>query len=196
MKEDFMRGKARKEDLFKIPNILCYIRILIVPLFIYMFLQKWYWQSAIVVIVAAATDVVDGWIARKFNMVSDWGKFIDPVADKLMQFAMLAVLLIKVPWVLLLVIAFVLKEVILLIVGLYIYHKGRNLDGAMWCGKLCTVVFDASMLTLIALPEKWITDTLASILICVVFAFMLLSFIVYLNAYVQLYHKMKDEHEI
>ena len=186
-----MRGKARKEDLFKIPNILCYIRILIVPLFIYMFLQKWYWQSAIVVIVAAATDVVDGWIARKFNMVSDWGKFIDPVADKLMQFAMLAVLLIKVPWVLLLVIAFVLKEVILLIVGLYIYHKGRNLDGAMWCGKLCTVVFDASMLTLIALPEKWITDTLASILICVVFAFMLLSFIVYLNAYVQLYHKMK-----
>lgn len=95
MKEDFMRGKARKEDLFKIPNILCYIRILIVPLFIYMFLQKWYWQSAIVVIVAAATDVVDGWIARKFNMVSDWGKFIDPVADKLMQFAMLAVLLIK-----------------------------------------------------------------------------------------------------
>ncbi len=191
-----MRGKARKEDLFKIPNILCYIRILIVPLFIYMFLQKWYWQSAIVVIVAAATDVVDGWIARKFNMVSDWGKFIDPVADKLMQFAMLAVLLIKVPWVLLLVIAFVLKEVILLIVGLYIYHKGRNLDGAMWCGKLCTVVFDASMLTLIALPEKWITDTLASILICVVFAFMLLSFIVYLNAYVQLYHKMKDEHEI
>lgn len=196
MKEDFMRGKARKEDLFKIPNILCYIRILMVPLFIYMFLQKWYWQSAIVVIVAAATDVVDGWIARKFNMVSDWGKFIDPVADKLMQFAMLAVLLIKVPWVLLLVIAFVLKEVILLIVGLYIYHKGRNLDGAMWCGKLCTVVFDASMLTLIALPEKWITDTLASILICVVFAFMLLSFIVYLNAYVQLYHKMKDEHEI
>lgn len=191
-----MRGKARKEDLFKIPNILCYIRILMVPLFIYMFLQKWYWQSAIVVIVAAATDVVDGWIARKFNMVSDWGKFIDPVADKLMQFAMLAVLLIKVPWVLLLVIAFVLKEVILLIVGLYIYHKGRNLDGAMWCGKLCTVVFDASMLTLIALPEKWITDTLASILICVVFAFMLLSFIVYLNAYVQLYHKMKDEHEI
>lgn len=191
-----MRGKARKEDLFKIPNILCYIRILIVPLFIYMFLQKWYWQSAIVVIVAAATDVVDGWIARKFNMVSDWGKFIDPVADKLMQFAMLAVLLIKVPWVLLLVIAFVLKEVVLLIVGLYIYHKGRNLDGAMWCGKLCTVVFDASMLTLIALPEKWITDTLASILICVVFAFMLLSFIVYLNAYVQLYHKMKDEHEI
>ena len=191
-----MRGKARKEDLFKIPNILCYIRILIVPLFIYMFLQKWYWQSAVVVIVAAATDVVDGWIARKFNMVSDWGKFIDPVADKLMQFAMLAVLLIKVPWVLLLVIAFVLKEVILLIVGLYIYHKGRNLDGAMWCGKLCTVVFDTSMLTLIALPEKWITDTLASILICAVFAFMLLSFIVYLNAYVQLYHKMKDEHEI
>lgn len=196
MKEDSMRGKARKEDLFKIPNILCYIRILMVPLFIYLFLHKWYWQSATVVVVAAATDVVDGWIARTFDMVSDWGKFIDPVADKLMQLAMLVVLIIKVPWVLILVIAFVLKEAILLIVGLYIYHKGRNLDGAMWCGKLCTVVLDTSMLTLIALPEKWITDTLSSVLICVVFAFMLLSFVVYLNAYVNLYRKMKADHEI
>ncbi|MBQ1193763.1 MAG: CDP-alcohol phosphatidyltransferase family protein [Lachnospiraceae bacterium] len=191
-----MRGKARKEDLFKLPNILCYIRILLGPLFVYIFLHKWYWQSALVVIIATITDVIDGWIARKFNLVSDWGKFIDPVADKLMQFAMLAVTIIKVPWILILIVAFILKEAILLVIGLYIYHKGRNLDGAMWCGKLCTVVLDCAMLILIAIPESWINDTLSLILIIIVFAFLLLSFVVYLNAYRTLYREMKKEQEL
>lgn len=191
-----MRGKARKEDLFKLPNILCYIRILLVPLFVFIFLHKWYWQSALVVIIATITDVIDGWIARKFNLVSDWGKFIDPVADKLMQFAMLAVTIIKVPWILILIVAFILKEAILLVIGLYIYHKGRNLDGAMWCGKLCTVVLDCAMLILIAIPESCINDTLSLILIIIVFAFLLLSFVVYLNAYRTLYREMKKEQEL
>ena len=190
-----MRGKARKEDLFTIPNILSYIRILLVPLFVYIFLNKWYWQSALVVVVAAVTDVIDGYIARKFNLITDWGKFIDPVADKLMQFAMLVVTILKAPFVLILVIAFVLKESILLIVGLYIYHKGNNLNGAMWCGKLCTVVMDISMLILIACPESFITDALKDTIIVVVMAFMLLSFVVYLNAYKKLYASMKAEND-
>lgn len=191
-----MRGKARKEDLFKIPNILCYIRIILVPIFIILFLHKWYWQSALIVIVASITDILDGWIARTFNMISDWGKFIDPLADKLMQFAMLAVTIMKVPYVLILVIVFVLKEAILLIVGLYIYHKGRNLDGAIWCGKLCTVVLDISMLVLIAVPESWCTDKLTFGLIGLVLAFMGLSFVVYLNEYRKLYIIMKKERDI
>lgn len=190
-----MRGKARKEDLFTIPNILSYIRILLVPLFVYIFLNKWYWQSALVVVIAAVTDVIDGYIARKFNLITDWGKFIDPVADKLMQFAMLVVTILKAPFVLILVIAFVLKESILLIVGLYIYHKGNNLNGAMWCGKLCTVVMDISMLILIACPESFITDALTDTIIVVVMAFMLLSFVVYLNAYKKLYASMKAEND-
>lgn len=192
----FMRGKARKEDLFKIPNILCYIRILLVPVFITMFLHEWYWQSALIVIAASITDIIDGWVARTFNMVSDWGKFIDPVADKLMQFAMLAVTIMKVPAVLILVIVFILKEAVLLVVGLYIYHKGRNLDGAIWCGKLCTVVLDLSMLVLIAVPNSWCTDKLTFTLIGLVLAFMGLSFVVYLNEYRKLYKIIKTENKI
>lgn len=185
-----MRGTPRKEDLFKLPNILCYIRILMVPLFVIIFLKKMYWQSSLIIVAATATDVLDGWIARTFNMISDWGKFIDPVADKLMQFAMITVAIIKVPWLLILVIAFVIKEAILLAVGIFIYHKGSNLDGAMWCGKLCTVVFDSAMLVLIAIPESWINDVLSLTLIITTLAFMILSFVVYMKAYVQLYKKM------
>ena len=112
-----------------------------------------------------------------------------------MQFAMLVVTILKAAFVLILVIAFVLKESILLIVGLYIYHKGNNLNGAMWCGKLCTVVMDISMLILIACPESFITDALTDTIIVVVMAFMLLSFVVYLNAYKKLYASMKAEND-
>lgn len=180
-----MRGTPKKEDLFKVPNILCYIRILLVPLFIYLFISEYYWQSAIVVIAAALTDILDGYIARHFNLITDWGKFIDPVADKLMQFSMLIVTIFKIKWVLILVIIFAIKEIILLTVGLYIYHKDYNLNGANWAGKLCTVIMDIVLLIFIAFDN--IPDGLAISLICLVIIFMIISFIVYLSEYKKLY---------
>ena len=163
-----MRGRARKEDLFKIPNILCYIRILLVPFFVYLYLSEYYWQSAIVLIVASLTDIADGYIARHFNMITDLGKFIDPVADKLMQFSMLFVI-----------------EVILLVIGLMIYHKGFNLNGANWAGKLCTVVFDSVMFLLMFLPD--IPKPAVLFLISLVSVFLIIAFCSYLTAYIGLY---------
>lgn len=188
-----MKGQPRKEDLFNIPNVLCYIRILLVPVFVYLFVKQLYWQSALTVMLASATDIVDGWIARHFNMITDWGKFIDPLADKLMQMAMLIMSVMKHPLVAILIALFVVKEIIMLIVGVYIYRKGDNLNGAMWCGKLCTVVLDLSLLTIIGLPLKMLTDTLVIILIIVCSVFLILSFVVYMNAYKKLYREMKAE---
>ena len=188
-----MKGQPRKEDLFNIPNVLCYIRILLVPVFVYLFVKQLYWQSALTVMLASATDIVDGWIARHFNMITDWGKFIDPLADKLMQMAMLIMSVMKHPLVAILIALFVVKEIIMLIVGVYIYRKGDNLNGAMWCGKLCTVVLDLSLLTIIGLPLKMLTDTLVIILIIVSSVFLILSFVVYMNAYKKLYREMKAE---
>lgn len=188
-----MKGQPRKEDLFNIPNVLCYIRILLVPVFVYLFVKQLYWQSALTVMLASATDIVDGWIARHFNMITDWGKFIDPLADKLMQMAMLIMSVMKHPLVAILIALFVVKEIIMLIVGVYIYRKGDNLNGAMWCGKLCTVVLDLSLLAIIGLPLKMLTDTLVIILIIVCSVFLILSFVVYMNAYKKLYREMKAE---
>ena len=188
-----MKGQPRKEDLFNIANVLCYIRILLVPVFVYLFVKQLYWQSALTVMLASATDIVDGWIARHFNMITDWGKFIDPLADKLMQMAMLIMSVMKYPLVAILIALFVVKEIIMLIVGVYIYRKGDNLNGAMWCGKLCTVVLDLSLLTIIGLPLKMLTDTLVIILIIVCSVFLILSFVVYMNAYKKLYREMKAE---
>ncbi len=180
-----MRGRARKEDLFKIPNILCYIRILLVPFFVYLYLSEYYWQSAIVLIVASLTDIADGYIARHFNMITDWGKFIDPVADKFMQFSMLFVITFRRPLVLILIVEYVLKEVILLVIGLMIYHKGFNLNGANWAGKLCTVVFDSVMFLLMFLPD--IPKPVVLFLISLVSVFLIIAFCSYLTAYIGLY---------
>lgn len=180
-----MRGKARKEDLFKIPNILCYIRILLVPFFVYLYLSDYYWQSALVLIAATLTDVADGYIARHFDMITDWGKFIDPVADKLMQFSMLVVVAFRQPLILIIIIEYILKEVILLIVGLFIYHKGFNLNGANWAGKLCTIVFDTTMFLLIFFPNLPKSTIIG--FICLVSVFLVIAFFSYLSAYIKLY---------
>lgn len=183
-----MRGTPKKADLFKIPNLLCYLRILMVPLFIYLFLSEYYWQSALVVILAAATDILDGYIARHYNMITDWGKFIDPVADKMMQLSMLILTIFKIKWVLILVVCFIVKELILLGVGIYIYHNDYNLNGSNWAGKLCTVVMDTVLLIFIAFDG--IPDSLAIVLVFIVIVFLVLSFIVYILQYKKLY----DEH--
>lgn len=188
-----MKAKPRKEDLFKLPNILCYIRILLIPLFVYIFTKEYYWQSALVVVAATATDIIDGWIARHYNLVTDWGKFIDPLADKLMQLAMLIMAIFKNPWVIILIVVFLLKEFTMLGVGVYIYRKGDNLNGAMWCGKLCTVVLDLSLLLIIALPSHIIRDEFVFCLIGISIVFLVLSFVVYMRAYANLYRGMKAD---
>ena len=78
-----------KKDVFTLPNILTYLRIALVPVFIaFMFIDfmpnNIYWAFG-VFLLASFTDVADGYIARKFSMVSDIGKILDPFADKFLQ---------------------------------------------------------------------------------------------------------------
>lgn len=90
--------KFSKKDAFTIPNILTYVRLLCLPFFLWMMFAyyadpsrgEYLWAGFGLFVFASATDIADGWIARHFNMVSDIGKVLDPVADKLLQcFAML-----------------------------------------------------------------------------------------------------------
>ena len=95
-----MKFKFEIKDLFKLPNILCYIRIALVPLFLYLYFTamepKDYYIATLVVLLSGITDFLDGQIARRCNMITDLGKIIDPVADKLMQFAMLIALILTI----------------------------------------------------------------------------------------------------
>ena len=86
------------KDLFKgwntIPNWLSFIRIALIPVFMVLFLKGYILPAVIIMICAALTDLVDGKIARKFNQVSNLGKLLDPIADKLSQMAIVIVLIV------------------------------------------------------------------------------------------------------
>ncbi|MBQ0083346.1 MAG: CDP-alcohol phosphatidyltransferase family protein, partial [Clostridiales bacterium] len=118
-----MSYKLTKKDIFTIPNVLSCIRILLVPVILWLYCGlKNYNLALIVIIISALTDIIDGKIARKFNMISDLGKFIDPVADKLTQAAMIYCVCRRYTLVLLLVVIFIIKESMMFIFG-YIRFK-------------------------------------------------------------------------
>jgi cardiolipin synthase len=146
------------KDLVAIPNILCYLRIIMVGVFLYIYntatSQNDYYIAMLVVMVAGITDFLDGRIARKFNMITDLGKVIDPVADKLMQFAMLITLTFNVKNMYMLTIYLIIKEVVLALIAFIILKtKGRRLNGAKWYGKVCTAVLYVVMLVFVAVPQ-------------------------------------------
>lgn len=96
--------KFEKKDIFTIPNILTYLRLLAVPFFIWLMVDSSIkynvWIALGLFVIAELTDLVDGFIARKFNMVSDIGKVLDPLADKLLQVSTVICLVIigRVHW--------------------------------------------------------------------------------------------------
>ena len=148
------------KDLFEnwntIPNWLCFIRIALIPVFTALFVKEQYIAAFITMIVAALTDVFDGKIARKFNMVSNLGKILDPIADKLSQIAIVIILLVKfwdgpLKYILFL---FIFKELLMIIGAGILMAKGMRPVAAEVWGKLATVVFYTFMIIIIALGGK------------------------------------------
>ena len=79
-----IRSKLTTDQVFTIPNILSFFRLLLIPLIVFLYVGKeLYGWTLVVLIISLVTDIIDGLVARKLNMVTDFGKFIDPVADKL-----------------------------------------------------------------------------------------------------------------
>ena len=180
------------KDLWKIPNILCYIRFMLIPVFVVTYVRadnpKAYIQAAAIVFLSGLTDFLDGFIARKFDMVTEFGKLIDPLADKLTQAALIFVLIVKIRWMFLLLILFVTMQLFLLIAGLFMLQKGTKLNGAKWFGKVSTTAFYATMLVLVAVPTLPVGITNVLMLICG--GFLLLSFLLYIKEYIKLYHDL------
>lgn len=186
-----------KKDLFKIPNILCYIRFLLIPVFIVLYMKAdrpvQYLYAAAVVFISGVTDFLDGLIARKFNMITDLGKLIDPLADKLTQASLIFILVVKIKWMFLLLTLFIIMQLFLLTAGLAMLKKGKKLNGAKWFGKISTTVFYAVMLVLVSLPELKTAVTNLLLLICGIF--LLLSFLMYIKEYVNMYLGLKQVKE-
>ena len=136
-----------KNKIITIPNLLSLFRLLLIPVIMWLYMVKKdpAWTTAILAL-SGITDVVDGIIARKFHMVSDFGKAFDPVADKLTQIAMLFCLVTRFKWMLLPLCVMIVKEVTAGILGLVVIRRTGNVDGAVWHGKATTVSLYSMMI--------------------------------------------------
>ena len=123
-----------------IPNILTIIRFILIPVILYFIFTGNYILAFIFFTLSGITDILDGAIARKYNLISTFGKLMDPLADKLTQISVLATLVFKeiIPfWILIIV---MLKEFIMIIGASFLYGKDVVVY-SKWFGKLATVLF-------------------------------------------------------
>lgn len=168
-----------------IPNILTLFRIVLIPFIVISIVNNEYIIAIVFFIISGLTDVLDGFIARKFNFITDFGKLIDPLADKLTQISTLIVLVIKglIPyWILIIIL---LKEVIMVCGASFLYGKSTVVS-SKWFGKLSTVVlyiaiFLSMAIKLFNLPA--IYDTINFYIYCAAVVTTLFSLIMYFKTF-------------
>lgn len=179
-----MHRVLKKEQILTIPNLLSLLRLLMIPLIIWLYCGAEQYSAAVVVIVLSGlTDVADGIIARKFNMVSDVGKILDPIADKLTQAALIICLTVKHKLMIPLIVEFGLREICMLVMGFITIRKQDSVNSAKWYGKLTTVVLYAVMMLLILFPG--IPNGVADRMIITCGLVMLFSFVMYVRFYIR-----------
>ncbi len=177
MQNSIDAGKSENK-IFTIPNLLSFLRICLIPVIIWLYLVKdnsiW---AGFALIFSGVTDVLDGYIARRFQMISDFGKVLDPVADKLTQAAILICLSIRFP---LMIIPFVLllaRDIYMGISGLLVIRRTGLVMGAEWHGKAATSLLFVTMIIHIFFPK--ITSTISVILIAACTLMIGITFVLY-----------------
>lgn len=186
--------KDWKKEVFTIPNMLSLFRLALIPVYIIIYLNASephdYYLAGGILAVSCLTDLIDGKIARHFNMISNLGKVLDPIADKFTQLALTICLSVRYPVLRSVLVLFLVKEFYQGIVGLIHLRKGQMLPGALMAGKICTTVLFVSLTLLVLMPnlsEKIVTGIAIADTVCLIY-----SFIMYTLAYFGKNAKVQD----
>ena len=134
-----------KDKLKCIPNILCCARLALVFVFVYLALNDMLNGALLAFLVAGATDVLDGFLSRKNGWVTELGKILDPLADKLMQCTVLVILYYLEILPIWFSLIFILKEIVTLVMGLWVIRKKRVVVVSRWYGKAAVCLFYATV---------------------------------------------------
>ena len=177
-----------KKKIFTIPNILSLFRIILAIVFLNISIKFRIAEKRntllIILIISGISDFLDGQIARRFHMVSDLGKILDPIADKLTQGVLLICFLYQYKMAKYVLVLFLIKETYMGVMGLKtLTTTGKN-EGAMWYGKVSTAFFYAAMVILFLFSQ--IPVLAAECLICACGIFLLMSLIMYNRYYKQM----------
>lgn len=159
-----------------------YFRILMLPVFLVLYTNaasaREYVTAFIVLGISIATDFFDGKIARKFNMVTEFGKVLDPVADKLTQGTLALALSFRYPFMISFLVVFLAKELYMAAMGMYLIKRNRGVNGAEWYGKLCTTIVNVGVVILLFFTD--ISNAAANGVILVMIASALFTWVRYI----------------
>lgn len=176
-----MHTRSWKKEILTIPNALSIFRIALIPVYLKIYLEEKYTLAAMILAVSCLTDMVDGKIARKFNMISNVGKVLDPLADKLTQLGLLICLSRKRPILKYLLVIFLIKEFWQLFAMLGAMRRGKALDGALWSGKVSTTVLFCGLGLMFLFPN--LSERTVNLISGVCLVFLLYAFGDYVAAY-------------
>lgn len=167
-----------------LPNILTIIRFIIVPFMTYFLINENFTIAILLYVLASATDVLDGFIARKFNLITDLGKFLDPLADKLLQFAALVGLWVVGLIPLWIVVIFFIKEISMGLGAIKLLKKHIIIQ-SKWFGKLSTIFFFMAIVASMLSSEIKLLSSYIIPLFILALMSLLFAFIMYLSNYIK-----------
>lgn len=186
--------KNWKKEIFTIPNLLSLFRLVLIPVYANIYLNAKdnfaYFLAGAIMAVSCITDLIDGKIARRYNMVSTVGKILDPFADKMTQFTLTLCLSLKYPILRNVLALFVVKELFQLTLGIINLRKGKMLPGALMAGKICTTVLFISLIALVLLPD--LRQVWIDLIAFVDTVFLAVAFVNYILAYLGKNRKVQD----
>ena len=176
-----------KKEICTIPNLLSFFRLILIPVYMAIYINaqetRDYIIAGSILAVSCLTDMVDGKIARKYNMITTLGKFLDPLADKITQFTLIICLALRYPILWAVSVLFFVKELFQLIAGILAANRGYILKGALITGKVCTTILFIRLVAMVIFPN--IGDISISIIALVDTAFLLISFADYFRTYTE-----------
>ena len=166
-----------KEQVFTIPNFMSFFRLVLVPFIVWICFSGEYEIGAALVGVSALTDILDGVVARKFNMVSDLGKVLDPICDKITHAALMICLVRRYTYMWIVFALLALKELTMFTLGSIAIKRRGTVQSAKWYGKLCTVILETVMIALMLFPG--LPEAAVILLLAICCAAMIFSLLMY-----------------
>jgi len=167
-----------------LPNILSAFRLVLVPFFPVLYfsdLENGEILAGGVFLLAGATDVLDGFIARRFGCVTPLGRVLDPLADKLMQISAMTTLTVDRRLPIWFFVIFTLKELFMLLGGFRLYRKNSDVIPSNFFGKLTAVLFYCAIL--ITLFVKNLAPDVIDLLLAVLLALAIFAMGIYYTGY-------------
>lgn len=188
-----MGNEFKSKDLFTIPNILTFCRILLITPFVSFFLEDNFIGAVSVLLLSALSDCLDGLLARKLNQITELGKVLDPIADKLTLLSIAFCFSVYMPKIIPIMIILATKDVLMLIAGTKLIKNGIAPPPAKWYGKVATAFFYFSTTLIIFLKVflKFENDYLTFALLSITAILMIYAFV----NYYKLYHQLMAEYK-